>query len=255
MTSLLTSGDSELVRLELTLNNYFRLFNLGYLKVFARSIFLAGICTLGCLCIAYPFSYIVARLSPRYKGSLILLIMIPFWTSSLIRSYAMAAILKTHGILNSLLLHFGIIAHPLQILYTNTATVIGLIYTLLPLMILPIYSNIEKMDLRLIDAARDLGANKYQILKHVLLPLTFPGILAGSVLVFLPAMTIFYVPDLLGGARTILIGNLIQNKFLAGRDWPMGATMSVMLTLLMSLLLLLYWHYYPRQQESLHEPH
>jgi spermidine/putrescine transport system permease protein len=209
---------------------------------------------LGCLLLAYPFSYLVARLPNQFKGVLLLLVIIPFWTSSLIRSYAIVALLKTHGILNTVLISLGIINQPLQLMYTNTATLIGLIYNLLPLMILPLYASIEKLDMRLIDAARDLGARNYQILFKVILPLTLPGILAGCILVFLPAMTIFYIPDLLGGAKTILIGNIIQNQFLAARDWPMGATVSVALTLLMAAVLFIYHRYY-QAEEPMYEPH
>ena len=254
ITSLLVQGDSELVRLSLTLDNYFRLFNTDYLRVFLRSFTLASSCMLGCLLLAYPFSYLVARLPNRFKGVLLLLVIIPFWTSSLIRSYAIVALLKTHGILNTVLISLGVINQPLQLMYTNTATLIGLIYNLLPLMILPLYASIEKLDMRLIDAARDLGARKYQILFKILLPLTLPGILAGCILVFLPAMTIFYIPDLLGGAKTILIGNIIQNQFLAARDWPMGATISVALTLLMAAVLFIYHRYY-QAEEPMYEPH
>lgn len=251
-TSLLVQGDSELVRLQPTLHNYARLFDLNYLRVFLRSGLLAGMCTLGCLILGYPFGYLLARMPDRYKGILLLLVIIPFWTSSLIRSYAIVAILKTHGILNSILMWLGIIKAPLQLLYTHTATLIGLIYTLLPLMILPLYASIEKLDLRLIDAARDLGARKYQVFFKVLLPLTLPGILAGCILVLLPAMTLFYIPDLLGGAKTILIGNIIQNQFLGARDWPMGATVSVTLTLLMSIVLFVYWRYYHQHRHEYH---
>jgi spermidine/putrescine transport system permease protein len=249
-TSLLVQGDSELVRLQPTFQNYFRLLDLNYLRVFVRSGLLAGTCTLGCLILAYPFSYLVARMPERYKGFLLLLVIIPFWTSSLIRSYAIVMILKTHGILNSFLMWLGIIKVPMQFLYTQSATLIGLIYTLLPLMILPLYASIEKLDFRLIDAARDLGARKYQIFFKVLLPLTLPGILAGCILVLLPAMTLFYIPDLLGGAKTVLIGNIIQNQFLGARDWPMGATISVALTGLMSIALFVYWRYYHQHRHE-----
>jgi len=249
ITSLLVQGDTELVRLQLTLDNYLRLLNTHYLRVFLRSFMLASGCTLICLFLAYPFSYLVARSSNRHKGILLLFVIIPFWTSSLIRSYAIVAILKTHGLLNTLLLALGIIKQPLQLMYTHTATLIGLVYALLPLMILPLYTNIEKLDVRLIDAARDLGARKDQVFFKVILPLTLPGILAGCLLVFLPAMTIFYIPDLLGGAKTILIGNIIQNQFLAARDWPMGATISVALTLLIGILLFIY-----RQRIQYQEP-
>lgn len=249
-TSLLVQGDSELVRLQPTLHNYFRLLDLNYLRVFLRSGLLAGTCTLGCLILGYPFSYLLARMPDRYKGFLLLLVIIPFWTSSLIRSYAIVMILKTHGILNSFLIWVGMIKVPMQFLYTQSATLIGLIYTLLPLMILPLYASIEKLDFRLIDAARDLGARKYQIFFRVLLPLTLPGILAGCILVLLPAMTLFYIPDLLGGAKTILIGNIIQNQFLGARDWPMGATISVALTLLMGMVLFVYWRFYHQHRHE-----
>jgi spermidine/putrescine transport system permease protein len=136
-------------------------------------------------------------------------------------------------------------------MYTNTATLIGLIYTLLPLMILPLYASIEKLDVRIIDAAKDLGAKRHQVFLKIIVPLTSPGIFAGCVLVFLPAMTMFYIPDLLGGAKTILIGNIIQNQFLAARDWPMGAAISVALTLFMGMVLLIYWKRHPHQQELL----
>jgi spermidine/putrescine transport system permease protein len=251
ITSILIQGDNELVRLQLTISNYLRLFNSYYLQVFGRSFMLAGICTIGCLILGYPFSYLIARTTERYKNILLLLVIIPFWTSSLIRSYAIIAILKTHGILNKLLLWSGIIQTPIQIMYTNTATLIGLIYTLLPLMILPLYASIEKLDVRIIDAAKDLGAKRHQVFLKIIVPLTSPGIFAGCVLVFLPAMTMFYIPDLLGGAKTILIGNIIQNQFLAARDWPMGAAISVALTLFMGMVLLIYWKRHPHQQELL----
>ncbi len=253
VTSLLTQGDAELVRLRLTFDNYLRLFDGIYLSIFLRSFALALVCTSICFILAYPFSCILARADQRAKGFLLLLVVIPFWTSSLIRSYAIVALLKTHGLFNSLLLALGLIEQPLQLLYTNTATVIGLVYTLLPLMILPLYSSIEKIDWRLVEAARDLGARAPQILWHILLPLSLPGILAGCVLVFLPAMTLFYIPDLLGGAKTLLLGNVIQNQFLTARDWPMGAAISVALILLMSLILYLYMRRYRHQLGLLDE--
>ena len=252
ITSLLTPGDTELVRLQLTVDNYVRLFQPTYLRVFLRSWIIATICTMACLCIAYPFSYFIAQLrSARAKGLLILLVIVPFWTSSLIRSYAIVAMIKARGIVNAFLLWTGIIEQPLQLMYTDMATLIGLTYTLLPLMILPLYVSIDKLDKRLIDAARDLGARKTQIFFKILLPLTLPGILSGSILVFLPAMTIFYIPDLLGGAKTILLGNIIQNQFLAARDWPMGATVSVALTVVISLCLFLYSRKFKDRQDFL----
>jgi spermidine/putrescine transport system permease protein len=250
LTSLLQQGDNELVHLQLTLNNYLDLFNASYLKIFLHSFVLAGCCTILCIIIGYPFAFIVARNTSRYKGFLLFLVIIPFWTSSLIRSYAIVAILKTKGILNSILLSIGLIDQPLHLLYTSTAVMIGLIYSLLPFMILPLYANIERLDMRLVDAARDLGANKRRIFVEIILPLTLPGIIAGSMLVFLPAMSMFYIPDLLGGAKSILIGNLIQNQFLTARNWPMGSAVSVMLTVLMGIMLLSYWRVVKRNKDG-----
>lgn len=240
-TSLLQQGDNELVHLQLTLDNYFGLLDATYLKIFIHSLLLAGSCTLICLAAGYPFAYILARANPRFKAILLFLVIIPFWTSSLIRTYAIVAILKTKGILNSVLLSLGLIHEPLHLLYTSTAVMIGLVYSLLPFMVLPLYANIEKLDMRLIDAARDLGANKARVFIKIIIPLTLPGIIAGSMLVFLPAMSMFYIPDILGGAKSVLIGNLIQNQFLTARNWPLGSAVSVALTLLMGLMLLLYW--------------
>lgn len=241
ITSLLQQGDNELIRLQLTLNNYIELFDTTYFKIFWHSIYIAAICTFICLIIGYPFAYMVARAHERYKAILLFLVIIPFWTSSLIRSYAIVAILKTHGLLNTVLLDLNLIKQPLHLLYSGTAVMVGLVYSLLPFMILPLYANIEKLDTRLIDAARDLGANKTRVFIKVVLPLTLPGIIAGCMLVFLPAMSMFFIPDLLGGAKTMLIGNLIENQFMAARNWPIGSAVSVILTLLMGLMLLIYW--------------
>jgi spermidine/putrescine transport system permease protein len=241
ITSLLESGDNELIRLQLSGESYLTLFDTLYFKIFVRSFVLAGACTVCCLLLGYPFAYALARMPEQYKGFLLLLVIIPFWTSSLIRSYAIIAILKTNGLLNKALLWLGLIDQPLHLMYTSTAVMIGLVYSLLPFMILPLYANIEKLDTRLLDAANDLGANKFQAFFRIILPLTLPGIMAGSMLVFLPAMSMFYIPDLLGGAKNLLIGNMIQNQFLAARNWPMGATVSIVLTVFMGLMLLAYW--------------
>jgi spermidine/putrescine transport system permease protein len=210
------------------------------LTIFLRSIEISLLVTGICLVAGYPFAYILARAPERLKNILLLLVIIPFWTSSLVRTYALVVILKAKGLFNTLLLNIGLIDHPLQLLYTDTATVIGLVYSLLPFMILPLYANIEKVDSHLLDAARDLGANSWQVFFRILLPLTIPGIIAGSILVLLPAMSLFYISNILGGAKTMLLGNLIENQFLSARNWPMGATISVLLTLLMGLLLLAY---------------
>lgn len=238
--SFMGHSESHLIELPFTLENYQRLNHTIYLRIFEKSLLIAGIATFFCLLLGYPFAYSIARMQNKWKSFLILLVIIPFWTSSLIRSYALIAIVKAKGLLNSILLGLGIIDQPLSILFTNSAVIIGLIYNLLPFMILPILTNAERLDNRLIDAARDLGANRLTTFRRVIIPLTMPGIIAGSILVFLPAMTLFYISDILGGAKSILLGNLIQNQFLVARNWPLGSAVSTMLTVLLATLILIY---------------
>ena len=182
IASFMQHDQDNLLKLPFTLNNYFAIFNPAYFKILEKSFYLAGSCTILCLILGYPFAYTLAHSNENLKGLLLLFVIIPFWTSSLIRSYAMIAILKTKGLLNAFLLSIGIIHAPLQILYTNTAVMIGLVYNLLPFMILPLYANIERLDNRLVDAAKDLGANKFTIFQKIILPLTLPGILAGCII-------------------------------------------------------------------------
>lgn len=241
IASLLSHDESSLIRLPLTFVNYSALNNLTYIRIFESSFYLAGICTFICLILGYPFAYVIARMKNGFKSMLILLIIIPFWTSSLIRTYSMIAILKPKGIINSLLLWTGIIDKPIPMLFNNTSVLIGLVYNLLPFMVLPLLTNIERLDNRLIDAARDLGANRFTTFRKIIIPLTMPGIISGCILVFLPAMTIFYVPDLLGGAKSVLLGNLIQNQFLLAGNWPFGSAISIVLAVLLALLLVSYW--------------
>lgn len=240
LASFLSHSSTALLSQPLTLQSYANLSHTIYWKIFEQSFVIAGAATLCCLILGYPFAYTIARMESRFKNTLMLLVIIPFWTSSLIRSYALIAIIKAKGILNMLLLHLGIIHQPLPILFSNTAVLIGLIYNLLPFMILPLMTNIERLDHRLIDAAYDLGASRSTTFRRIIIPLTMPGILAGSILVFLPAMTLFYIPDILGGAKSILIGNLIQNQFIVAENWPMGSMFSVILTAVLATLLLLH---------------
>lgn len=241
ITSLLQSTASYVVSLNLTLDNYYQLFDWSYALIFFRSITIAAGCTLLCLLISYPFAYGIAQSSPRYKSILLLFVIIPFWTSSLIRAYAIMTLLKTHGIFNDILLAMGIIKEPMQILYSNPALFIGLVYTLLPFMLLPLYANMEKLDHSLIEAARDLGAKRLTVLRKILIPLTMPGIATGVMMVFLPSMTLFYLPTLLGGAKSMLLGNLIQDQFLSAGNWPLGAATSMILIVLMLILGKWYW--------------
>jgi spermidine/putrescine transport system permease protein len=240
MASFMGHSESTLIEMQPSLANYKQLNNAIYIRIFEKSFLIAGISTLICLLLGYPFAYIIARMQSRWKSFLLLLVIIPFWTSSLIRSYALIAIIKAKGILSSILISFGLIDHPLSILFTNYAVMIGLVYNLLPFMILPIMTNVERLDERLIDAARDLGANRFTTFRKIIIPLTMPGIIAGSILVFLPAMTIFYIPDILGGAKSILLGNLIQNQFLIAQNWPMGSAFSTVLTIVLATLILVY---------------
>ncbi len=242
-TSFLTPDSNSIVKLIPTISNYLELFNPGYLRILLQSLYLATSCTLVCLFIGYPFAFIIARSQHQHKSLLLLLVIIPFWTSSLIRTYAIMAILKAKGILNTVLLAAGIIHDPLQILYSNTAILIGCVYDLLPFMILPLYANIEKLNQEYLEAARDLGANWFTTFFKIVIPLTIPGIIAGSVLVFLPAMTMFYVPVLLGGAKNLLIGNLIEHQFLTAKNWPLGTAISVVITLLMGIFIIIYWRH------------
>ncbi len=241
VASLLTRGDNEFVAFTLTLSSYRRLLDPLYLDVLLDSLWLAAATTTLCLLLGYPFAYLLTRTSSRWRPLLLLLVIVPFWTSSLVRTYAIMIVLKTQGLLNQALMGLGLIAEPLELLYTETAVILGMLYTLLPFMILPLYAALEKLDHRLIEAARDLGAGKITIFLRIVIPLTLPGIIAGSLLTFLPGLGMFYVADLLGGAKTLLVGNLIRDQFLSARDWPFGAAASVLLTLLMGLLL---WGYY-----------
>ncbi len=240
-TSFLSRGEVEFAILPITFSSYRELAGPEFLRMFLDSAWLALGAAMACLAIGYPFAYILARLSPKKRKLGLLFVIIPFWTNSLIRTYALITILNANGLLNKVLLGLGLISAPLDILYTETAVFIGLAYTLLPFMILPLYASIEKLDPRLIEAARDLGAGSFQTFFRVSLPLTLPGIVAGTMLVFLPALGMFYVPDVLGGSRSLLVGNFIRNQFLTARNWPLGSAASVLLTAIMALLLAVYY--------------
>ena len=238
--SFMTPSINGLVKWHFTLSNYTQLCNDVFFKIFVHSFEFSVGCTLITLLLAYPAAYFISESSRKIKPLLLMLMIMPFWTSSLIRTYAMMALVKTKGIINTVLLALGIIHQPLLMLYTNAAMLIGLSYNLLPYMILPLYSNFEKLDHRLFDAARDLGASRWRIFHSITLPLTLPGIIVGILFVFLPAMTIFYIPDLLGGARGVLLGNLVQDQFLVMNDWPGGAATSTVLTVCLLLMLACY---------------
>jgi spermidine/putrescine transport system permease protein len=236
-TSVLTRDDSHFVSLPLTLSGYARLFDPLYAGVFTESFVMAGIATTLCLLIGYPYAWITARAARPWRYILLLLVIVPFWTNSLIRTYAVKLVLATNGALNTTLFAFGYSGEPLQLLYTPFAVVAGLVYVLLPFMILPLYAVIEKLDMRLLEAAADLGATPLRRFLRVTLPLTLPGIIAGCLLVFLPALGLFYVSDVLGGSRDLLIGNLVKSQFLVARDWPFGAAVSIALIVVMGVMI------------------
>ena len=229
ITSFMSHDGDQLANSVFTLENYRELFNPTYFRILEKSIVVASISTFVCILFGYPFAYAVGRMQGRYKNFLVLLLIIPFWTSSLIRSYALIAIIKAKGLLNSFLIAAGIIHQPLAIMFTNYAVVIGIVYNLLPFMILPLMTNIERLDGRLIDAAYDLGASRLTTFRRIIIPLTMPGIISGSILVFLPAMTLFYITDI-----------LIQNQFLISGNWPLGSALSTMLTILLAVLIFIY---------------
>lgn len=240
-TSFLTRDEANLIELTFTFDNYLRLLDPLYAKVLMHSFYMAIIATLLCLIIGYPFAYIVAKMPEKWRPFMLFLVIVPFWTNSLIRTYGLKIVLGTQGILNKSLMAMDIIDKPLRLMYTETAVMIGLVYILLPFMILPLYSAIEKLDNTYIEAAKDLGASKLQTITKVILPLTMPGIIGGCLLVLLPALGMFYISDLLGGAKNLLIGNVIKSQVLNARDWPFGAATSIALTVAMAVMLYAYY--------------
>ncbi|MBP9944626.1 MAG: spermidine/putrescine ABC transporter permease PotB [Desulfomicrobium sp.] len=241
LASFSSTSTENFIEPGFSLHNYSRLMDTTHLDILLSSLRLSGLVTVICLLTAYPFAAILARTRKPVRGTLLLLVVIPFWTNSLVRTYAMTAMLNSSGIVNNALLSLGIIDAPLAMMYTPGAVVLGLVYTLLPFMILPLYAALERLDRRYLEAARDLGASPWRAFWKVIVPLTMPGIVSGCMLVFLPGIGMFYVSDVLGGAKAMLLGNFIRDQFLTTRDWPLGAAASVTLTVLMGVMLLLYW--------------
>jgi spermidine/putrescine transport system permease protein len=227
--SFLKRGTLGGVIWEFTLGNYAGVGDPVYLQIVFRSIGYAAVTTIICLLAGYPVAYLIGRANERWRNLLLMAVMVPFWTSFLIRTYAWVTILKSEGLLNSLLIQFRLIAEPLEMLYTPGAVVLGLVYTFLPFMILPIYTSVEKLEGALIEAALDLGAGPLRAFSRVIVPLTSPGIAAGVLLVFVPALGIFAVNDILGGGRVDMIGNIIENQFKTARNWPFGAALGTSL--------------------------
>lgn len=227
--SFLQGNGAMGVNMVVTTANYTRLVEPAYGQVLLNSLRLAGIITLICLLVGYPFGYVMANARPTTQAILMLLIMVPFWTNALIRLYGWRLLLAANGPLNTLLLNLGIIKEPLSLLYNDASVMTGMVYALLPFMILPNYTAVEKMDWSVVEASRDLGANPALAFLTVTLPLTFSGILAGCVLVFIPSVGLFFISDLLGGSKTPLAGNLINDAMKKSRDLPFAASLSVVL--------------------------
>jgi len=223
----------------LGLGNYVRAFQPLYLEIYWRSVWMAALTTVATALLAYPVAYTIALVaSPRWRSALLLLVIIPFWTSFLIRTYAWMVILRTEGLVNNLLLALHLTHEPLRLLYTPFAVFMGLVYGELPYMILPLYAVLQKLDRSLLEAAADLGAGRFRSFWRVTLPLSVPGLVAGCVLVFIPSIGAFITPDLLGGAKSIMVGNLIQNQFAAVRDQPFGSAVAFALTFVVLALLM-----------------
>ncbi len=238
--SFLTRAEVWGIVNEVTLDNYKNIFTPVYLETFYESLKLAVICVILIILVGYPFGYFMAKLSSAWKKRVSMLLMIPFWTSALIRMYGWIIIFRSNGVLDKLLMALHITDKPLKLLYTYPAVVVGMVYALVPFMILAVYSSAEKMDWSLVEAARDLGASPLKAFLTVTLRLTMPGIMSGIVLTFVPSMGLFFIADILGGNKVVLVGNLIQEQLMKARNWPFAAALSVALMLLTTVIIWLY---------------
>lgn len=223
--SCLTRGPYGGALFPATLDSYARVVDPLYVQIMWRSIWVAAISTAMCLALGFPVAFYIARHAAR-KTLLLNLVMLPFWTSFLIRTYAWMFLLRDTGLVNGALQGMGLIRSPLPLLFNTGSVILGLVYGYLPFMVLPLYATLEKMDPALLNAAEDLGAKSWQAVWHVAIPMAKPGIVAGCVLVFIPCLGAFLTPDLMGGGKTVMIGNLVQNQFTTARDWPFGAAVS-----------------------------
>lgn len=241
LLSFLKRGTYGQVVYEFTLNNYIRILDPLYGQIFADTLVVAILTTFLSIVCGYPLAYYISRLEKSSQQIWLLLVMIPFWINFLVRSYAWVIILRSQGVVNTILQSLGLITEPLPLLYNSGSVLLGMVYTLLPFMVLPIYVSLEQMDRRKLEAAYDLGATPWKAFWQVTLPMTKTGVVTGSILVFVSSIGMFVVPDVMGGAKSALIGNVIQNQFLSARDWPFGSALSIVLMLLSMLLILLYF--------------
>lgn len=246
---LLGFHDGLLV-LQIKLSNYlFIVQDDLYVRAYLSSIKFAALTTVICLAIGYPFAYFMARSRPGIRPALLMLVMLPFWTSFLLRVYAWKMLLADNGVFNNIVLALGLIDQPLKMMNTPFSLTLGMVYTYLPFMVLPLYANLVKMDIRLLEAARDLGATPWQAFWRITVPLSRGGIIAGALLVFIPCLGEFVIPELLGGPQTLMIGRVLWDEFFANNDWPMAASVAVVMVLLIIVPLALFNKYQAENSE------
>jgi len=250
-TPLLQWGAEGLQGIRVTFSNFAFLFEDSYYGIiYLSSLKMAAISTLLCLLLGYPMAYYIARQPPQRRQLLLLAVILPFWISFLLRVYAWIGLLNNRGVFNEILVWAGIIDKPIQMLYNDFAVYLGIVYSYLPFMILPLYANLERMNLDLLDAAADLGARRWQAFADVTLPLSVPGIIGGCLLVFIPAVGEFTIPALLGGADTLMIGRVLWDEFFINRDWPVASAVSVVLLLLLIAPIMWFQRLQTREQEA-----
>jgi spermidine/putrescine transport system permease protein len=245
--SLLTRGAYGGFSPPWTAESYTRLIDPLYVPILLRSFWIAGVSTALCLLLGFPLALFISRAGER-RNLYLSLVMLPFWTSFLVRTYAWMFLLRDTGLINSLLMKLGLIHDPLPLLYNDGAVVLGLVYSYLPFMVLPLYGTLERLDRTLLEASADLGATPWATLTRVVIPLCTPGIRAGSILVFIPCLGAYLIPDLLGGGKSEMIGNLIQNQFTTARDWPFGSAISLVL---MGIVMVLLFAFVQRDRAGL----
>ncbi|MGF9965086.1 ABC transporter permease [Bacillus rhizoplanae] len=239
--AFLQRGTYGTVEMSFTLENIKRVFDSLYMETLWQTVKIAVITTVLCLLIGYPFAYTITIVDRKWRSILLLLATIPFWINFLIRSYAWIIILRSQGLVNTVLMKLGFISEPLNLLYNMPSVILGMVYSLLPFMILPVYAAIAQLDKRKLEAAYDLGATPLKAFWHVTIPMTMSGIATGSILVFVSSIGMFVVSDIMGGSKVALIGNVIQNQFLGARDWPFGSALSIIVVLFSVLLIYLYY--------------
>ncbi len=250
-TSLTAWADGKYLTLKLNVSNFLFLVqdNL-YWKAYLNSVQVAAVSTIFCLLIGYPMAYGIARTNPAWRNVLLMLVILPFWTSFLLRVYAWIGILKNNGVINQVLMAIGVIDDPIVMMQTPFAVYVGIVYSYLPFMIMPLYATLEKMDLTLLEAAYDLGARPFKTFLTITLPLSLPGIIAGCMLVFIPAVGEFVIPELLGGQSTPMIGKVLWDEFFANRAWPVASAVAIAILLLLVVPIMVFQHYQVRDVEA-----